>query len=144
MKFLLIISLFGFFSFAESPDQPAKLDDSDFRSTMLILKIVNQSDNTVFVLERSGDSDHYLKQFDISQNVISNKKLSGKVAKEMEHKFSKFFLKLQYETTEFVGTCDSIYELSLKKDSLKICDKDQVKIEIVKSLLESMKSYLKF
>jgi hypothetical protein len=143
MGYMLLLALFGQFLFAQHPDQPQKLDLGNEREVLILFKIKDINSKLDYTMERNQDYDHALKLSSGDGHLKHVTKIDKKVAKAFDDDFSKIFFKINYELERPRESCEMVYKISLRSESLNICDIESEKVNLVNTMVEKLKPRLK-
>ncbi len=132
----LIILLFSFAVYAQSPDQPVKESSTDLRNQLDMFQIDDVKSGKTFILFRTNQLEHYLRLKNDKDETL--RKVDTKDAKKLDTEFASRFLKAQYEIPSEKGDCKVMLRLIMKGEEQDICEKDEKKTREVAPFVDEL------
>jgi hypothetical protein len=136
MLIKLIVLLFSFAVYAQSPDQPVKESSTDLRNQLAIFQIEDVKSGKTFVLFRTNQLEHYLRLKNDKEETL--RKVDTKDAKKLDSDFASRFLKSQYEIPSEKGDCKVTLRLIMKGEEQDLCEKDEKKTQEVAPFVDEL------
>jgi|SRR5690606_32943313 len=134
MKYLFLLMITTTVLAQHHAEQPVAEDTEDARASFVVFELRDTQNKKVFTLERSPYFDHFIRYtFKKGEKL---QKADSKLAKSLDGQFSSLYLKTLYEIENKEGRCKEAYELILRGEEQKICQKDEQKTRLIKSFIE--------
>jgi hypothetical protein len=118
-------------------ETPPKIDNTDLRESFRLFSVQDISKEKTYILERTGEYQHYLKLVNDDEDPIL-RKVDGRDAKKLDLDFASRFIKLQYGLGENPDKCSAAYKLTMKGEEQVICEKDDKKTQELAGFLAEL------
>jgi hypothetical protein len=128
----IILLIFQFLALAEAP--PQKENNLDLREDKTLFSLHDAKNNSLRNL-KIGGSEYKLTI------GSEERKTEQTFAVEIDKEFASLFLRLQYEVDSPLKVCDKNYQLVLRNEILKICEKDEQRTRLIAEFLNKFNSF---